>query len=90
VRDGHFRSSRDVEFKDRGRTSRLPAFEQESNRQLPDFDLFAGAFHHEYSFLANSGKSQRGESSVASPFLAFGQALLETNLLEMNSSSGFE
>src|SRR5215207_6026110 len=48
VRDGHSGSGWDVELEDCDRTSRRLAFEQESDRQLPDPYLFASDCRHEY------------------------------------------
>src|SRR5215208_5741120 len=49
VRNGHSGLGWDVEFEDCDRTSRRLALQYESNRQLPDTDLFAWARRHAYS-----------------------------------------
>src|SRR5215217_492919 len=50
VRDGYSGCGRDVELEDCNGTSRRLALKQESDRQLPDTDLFASARHPEYSY----------------------------------------
>src|SRR5215216_5875598 len=50
VRDGHSGLGRDVELEECNGTSRRLALKQESDRQLPDPDLFASARHPEYLY----------------------------------------
>src|SRR5215204_1377010 len=49
VRDGNSGCGWDVELEDCDRTSRRLSLEQESDRQLPDTDLFGRARRHAYS-----------------------------------------
>src|SRR5215212_1867543 len=50
VSDGHSGCGWDVELEDCDGASRHRALEQESDRQLPDPDLFAWAGHHAYPY----------------------------------------
>src|SRR5215208_6410872 len=50
VRDGHSGLGRDVALEECNGTSRRFALKQESDRQLPDPDLFASARHPEYPY----------------------------------------